>query len=179
MPDPQHSDLDRPPFAEVYREHAARVYRYCLSQVGNAGDAEDLATDVFASAFAAYGRERSGPVLPWLLTTARNAIVDHYRRRSRRSALAARFLGAESEADPAADVEGEVVVRDELRRVLRAMRGMPERDRTLLGLRIAADLPYAEIGTVLGVSEHAATVRTRRRSGASPVRGCPRAPGAL
>ncbi|MCA1655641.1 MAG: hypothetical protein LC635_04185 [Pseudonocardiaceae bacterium] len=45
---------ERPSFEQVYRTHAARVYRYCLSQVSNRGDAEDLAADVFAGAFHAY-----------------------------------------------------------------------------------------------------------------------------
>lgn len=43
-----------PSFEDVYRTHAARVYRYCLSQVSSTHDAEDLAADVFASACRAY-----------------------------------------------------------------------------------------------------------------------------
>jgi RNA polymerase sigma-70 factor, ECF subfamily len=153
-----------PPFEQVYQEHAVRVYRYCLSQVGNPSDAEDLAAEVFAAAFAAYGDARltAGVVLPWLLRIARNEVIDHHRRRSRRSALLARFFGGESDLDRSVDVEGEVVVRDELRQVVTAMRRLSARDRTLIGLRIAAGLPYAEVGQVVGVSEHAATVATKR-----------------
>jgi RNA polymerase sigma-70 factor (ECF subfamily) len=167
VPDAQPSDLpevELTPFEQVYQECAARVYRYCLSQVANASDAEDLAAEVFAAAFAAYqgSQPPGGMVLPWLLRIARNEIIDHHRRRSRRSALLARFFGGDSDADASADVESEVVSRDELRRAVAAMRDMSERDRTLIGLRIAADLPYAEIGEVLGLSEHTATVATRR-----------------
>jgi RNA polymerase sigma-70 factor (ECF subfamily) len=153
-----------PPFEQVYREHAARVYRYCLSQVGNACDAEDLAADVFAAAFAAYlgARLDGGVVLPWLLRIARNEVIDHRRRRTRRSALLARFFGGQPEIDRTVDVEGVVVLRDELSRALAVMRALSERDRMLIGLRLAADLPYGEIGEVVGLSEHAATVATRR-----------------
>ena len=153
-----------PSFELVYREYAVRVYRYCLSQVGNASDADDLTAEVFAAAFAAYPtvRLRDGVVLPWLLRIARNEIIDQRRRHSRRSALLARFFGGESEQDRTVDVEGEVVTRDELQQVVTAMRGLSPRDRTLIGLRIAAGLPYAEIGQVLGIAEHAATVATKR-----------------
>jgi RNA polymerase sigma factor (sigma-70 family) len=156
--------VDVQSFEQVYRKHAARVYRYCLSQLGNASDAEDLAADVFAAAFAGYpaAKLESAVVLPWLLRIARNAIIDHRRRHARRSALLARFFGGGSEVDGAVNVEGEVVLRDELRHVMSAMRHLSERDRTLIGLRIAAGLPYAEIGEVTGLSEHAATVATRR-----------------
>jgi RNA polymerase sigma-70 factor (ECF subfamily) len=155
---------DSPPFEQVYREHAPRVYRYCLSQVGNVSDAEDLAAEVFAAAFAGYRAARlaDGVVLPWLLRIAHNEVIDHRRKRTRRSALLARFFRNDSELDCSADVEGEVVLRDELRQALTAMRQLSERDRTLIGLRIAAGLPYAEIGSVVGLSEHAATVATKR-----------------
>jgi RNA polymerase sigma-70 factor (ECF subfamily) len=156
--------VEPPPFEQVYRDHAARVYRYCLSQVSNASDAEDLAAEVFAAAFASYDGTRfaEGVVLPWLLRIAHNQVIDHRRRRTRRSALLVRFFGGESDLDTSADVEGEVVLRDELRQVLVGMRKLSERDRTLIGLRIAAALPYAEIGAVIGISEHAATVATKR-----------------
>jgi RNA polymerase sigma-70 factor (ECF subfamily) len=151
-------------FDEVYREHAARVYRYCLSQLRNPTEAEDVAAEVFVSALAAYERTRPSAedVQPWLLRIARNEIIDRDRRRRRWSTLFARFLAGGSEIDPDASVEAQVVLRDELRRVLVVMARMSPRDRELVGLRLAADLPFAEIGRVMGMSEHAATVATRR-----------------
>jgi RNA polymerase sigma-70 factor (ECF subfamily) len=156
--------VDPPLFEQVYREYAGRVYRYCLSQVGNASDAEDLAAEVFASAFASYHTARfaEGVVLPWLLRIARNEVIDHRRRRTRRTAVLTRLFGGESDLDRSADVEGEVVLRDELRQAIAAMAQLSDRDRTLIGLRVAAGLPYAEIGAVVGLSEHAATVATKR-----------------
>jgi len=153
-----------PAFEEVYQSNAARVYRYCLSQVSDRSDAEDLAADVFAAAYRAYPSADlpAGTVLPWLLRIARNAIIDHRRKHTRRSALVSRFFGASSEADPAVDVVGEVVLRDEVRQAIGAMRHLSDKDRTVIGLRVAAGLPYAEVGAVLGISEHAATMATTR-----------------
>lgn len=152
------------PFEQLYRDHSARVYRYCLSQVSNRGDAEDLAADVFAAAFHAFATASltPGAELAWLLRIARNAIIDYRRKHTRRSALLAKFFGGESEADPKANVEGEVVLRDEVRRALAAMTHLSDSDRTVIGLRIAAGLPYAEVAAVLGVSEHAATMKCKR-----------------
>jgi len=148
----------------VYRSHSARVYRYCLSQVSDRGDAEDVAADVFAAAFRAYAKAEleAGAVLPWLLRIAHNAVIDYRRKKTRRRAVLVRFFANESETDDRTDVEGEVVFRDEVAQALRAMRHLSERDRTIIGLRIAAGLPYAQVGTVLGLSEHAATVATKR-----------------
>lgn len=163
---PRAADLpaaEPPSFEQVYRDCSPRVYRYCLSQLGDPGEAEDVAADVFAAAFARYPPAWSdGVVLPWLLRIARNQVIDHRRRRSRRSALVARFAGGQTEADPGVNVEGQVVLRDELRRVIAAAARLSARDRTLIGLRLAAGLRYAELGEVLGMTEHAATVATRR-----------------
>jgi RNA polymerase sigma-70 factor, ECF subfamily len=119
---------------------------------------------VFVSALAAYERTRpdAADVQRWLLRIARNEIIDRDRRRRRRSLLLARFFSGGSDVDHTADVEAAVVLRDELRRVLDVMKRLSARDRLLVGLRLAADLPYAEIGEVLGMSEHTATVATRR-----------------
>lgn len=151
-------------FEQVYRDHAARVFRYCLSQVSNRGDAEDLAADVFTAAFHAHpGADVPREAEPaWLLRIARNAVIDHRRKHSRRSALVARFFGGETEADPKVDVEGEVVMRDEVRQALAAMAHLSDKDRAILGLRIAAGLSYAEVGAVVGLSDHAATMACKR-----------------
>jgi RNA polymerase sigma-70 factor (ECF subfamily) len=151
-------------FEQVYREHSSLVYRFCLSLVRDPAEAEDVAAEVFVSALASYERTLPGPgeVRPWLLRIARNEVIDRDRRRRRRSVLLARFFSGRSEADPQINIEAQVLVRDELRGVLDAMRRLSARDRQLVGLRLAADLPYAEIAEVLGMSEHAVTVATRR-----------------
>lgn len=157
-------EIGAPSFDEVYREHAARVYRFCLSQVRDPAEAEDVAAEVFVSALSAYERTRpdAEDVQPWLLRIARNEIIDRERRRQRRSLVLARFFSGGSEMDPTVNVEAQVLIRDELKRVLDVMKQLSARDRLLVGLRLAADLPYAEIGAVVGISEHAATVATRR-----------------
>jgi RNA polymerase sigma-70 factor (ECF subfamily) len=151
-------------FEEVYREHAGHVYRFCLSQLRDPGDAEDAAAEVFVSALGAYERTvpPAGEVQAWLMRIARNEVIDRQRRRRRRSLLLARFFGGTTEADPRVNVESQVVLRDELRRAIDAIARLSSRDRVLVGLRLASELPYAEIGQVLGMSEHAATVATRR-----------------
>ncbi len=151
-------------FDEVYREHASRVYRFCLSQVRDPAEAEDIAAEVFVSALASYARTSppANEVRPWLLRIARNEIIDRDRRRRRRSLLLARFFSGGSEVDPDANVEAQVVIRDELRAVLRVLGRLSARDRMLVSLRLAADLSYAEMAGVMGMTEHAVTVATRR-----------------
>jgi RNA polymerase sigma-70 factor (ECF subfamily) len=151
------------PFDEVYRAHADSVFAFCWSQIGNHSDAEDLAADVFASAFAAYATSGPDPekLRAWLIRIARNAVIDHYRKNGRRSAILARFFSrADEHADT--DIEGEIIMRDEVTHVIGTMRRLRERERLVIGLRVASNLSYAEIASMLGVTEHAATMATRR-----------------
>ena len=55
------SETDIVPFGDIYAANAAGVYRFCLSQLRNASDAEDVTAEVFASAFAAYRRAYPRP----------------------------------------------------------------------------------------------------------------------
>ena len=151
------------PFEEVYRSYADSVFAFCWSQTGHHSDAEDLAADVFASAFAAYLSTRPDPekLRAWLMRIARNAVIDYYRKNGRRSAIVARFFSRPEDVAEA-NVELEVVQRDEAAYVVRQMARLRERERLLIGLRITSDLSYAEIAAVVGMTEHAATMATRR-----------------
>lgn len=75
----------RPSFDDVYLVHAASVYRFCLSQIGQAEAAADVTHDAFIKAFAAYERVSPEPetTRTWLLSIARNCCVDYHRQNSR------------------------------------------------------------------------------------------------
>jgi len=52
--------------------------------------------------------------------------------------------------------------RADIKRVTTALAGLGDRERQLIGLRVAGDLTYREIADVLGTSEAAAKVATHR-----------------
>ena len=159
MPAPD-VELSPLPFERVYERHAGPVYRFCLSQTGNVATAEDVASDTFAAALAAYERVRphESGLRPWLFRIARNEAIDHRRRVGR----ARRFLDRQWFRPEPEHVEDAALLRAELREVIAAMSRLSRRDRQLLGLRLAAGLSFAEIGTVTGMQEAAARVGTHR-----------------
>jgi RNA polymerase sigma factor (sigma-70 family) len=146
-------------FEDVYVRYADPVYRFCLSQVREPAAAEDVAADVFASAFAAYpAKLGEGDVRPWLFRIARNAVID----RQRHARVHARWMRTHRVDPNRNDVERTAEIRQTLRAVLAAVGRLDSRDRLLVGLRIAAGLPYAEIGAVLQMNENAARMATHR-----------------
>jgi len=149
------------PFDEVYREHADAIYRFCVSQLRDAATAEDITADVFAAAFAAYERVHpdAAGARTWLFRIARNAVIDQYRREGRRRSLLARIGRDRSFPD---SVEATVELRSDLQSIRAALETLRERDRQLVGLRVAAGLSFADIGAVLGMREGSAKMATHR-----------------
>jgi RNA polymerase sigma-70 factor (ECF subfamily) len=149
------------PFEELYRSHAGSVHRFCLSQGYDSVAAEDITHETFFKAFVAY--QRVGPHLTsarvWLLAIARNLCADQQRRRGRWRRLWSRL--AERPA-VAGSVETVAEHRADIERVTIALAGFSDRERQLIGLRVAAGLSYREIAELMRASEAAAKVATHR-----------------
>ena len=150
-----------PPFDDVYTSHAANVYRFCLSQLGDAEAAADVTQDAFIKAFSAYERVSPDPetTLTWLISIARNCCVDYRRQNGRWQRLLRRL---ERFRESPLDVEVLAHHHSELERATAAIVRLRARERELIGLRVAADLSFREVAALVGISEEAAKVATGR-----------------
>jgi RNA polymerase sigma factor (sigma-70 family) len=145
-------------FLETYDRHAGTVLRYLRIAVGD-GDAEDLCSETFCSAWTAWARYKGdrSAALPWLMRIARNRAIDRSRRRKSHpvDSLETHLDAAPSTAvDPTERLQLEA-----------ALSKLSPGDRELLALR-AAGLTHAEIGRLQKRREHAvktAWVRALRR----------------
>jgi RNA polymerase sigma factor (sigma-70 family) len=136
-------------FGEMYDDHVWDVYAFIGYRVGNRPDAEDLTQRTFERALAAWRRFDPGRASErtWLLSIARNLVIDHYRanRSGRERSLDA--LGVELE--PHASERYELGVEPALARALAQLK---TRDREVIALRFGGDLTVPEIGEMLGLS---------------------------
>lgn len=78
---------DRNAFAELYRTHVDRIYRYIYYRVESQATAEDLTGEVFLRMLESLPgyQDRSVPLLVWLYRIAHARVIDHYRRSKRSS----------------------------------------------------------------------------------------------
>ena len=137
------SDLD-----ELYRAHAAEVYRYVYAVLGNRADAEDVTQTTFVNALRALERgERPRKPANWLITIAHNLIRQRFRQqqsRPRQVELDRDVPTLEADADGPA-------IED----LVRALQRIPETQREALVLREMEGRSYKEISGILDVSETA------------------------
>ncbi|MFD5682144.1 MULTISPECIES: sigma-70 family RNA polymerase sigma factor [Streptomyces griseus group] len=98
---------DREAFATLYNAHAPEVSRYILGRVRDVHLAEDLVSETFLRAlsrigtFTWQGRDFGA----WLVTIARNLVVDHFRlSRTRLEVVVGDALDTDAVVDSAEDM---------------------------------------------------------------------------
>lgn len=132
-----------------FRAEYPRLVRMLQALSGDRQRAEDLAQEVLASAHADWTRvSRYDSPGAWVRRVALNRSLNAQRKRRREAAAIERM----SHADQMNEVE--LADAD----VWRAVRSLPKQQRWAVALFYVADVPVAEIATVLGCSD--GTVKT-------------------
>lgn len=142
-------------------EHGPRVLRVCRA-ILDAYDAEDAWSETFLSALRAYPTLRpDSNIGGWLVTIAHRKAIDRVRASARApipvEVVPERPHPAEehSPSDPA---------------LWAALAALPSKQRGAVAYHHIGDLPYSEVGALLGTSESAA-----RRSAADGIASLRRA----
>jgi len=138
-------------FQQIYDRWAVPVYQYFYHRTGQPEGAEDLTSKLFLSAYQALPRyQHRGHFPAWLFAIARNLSREYFRKTRRETPLSnAQHLVA------ASDPPGEVAHQDEITRLNRLVKSLPEDDQELIRLRYVAELPFAEMAIVIGKREDA------------------------
>ena len=162
MPDSDKAQLDAE-FADLYRAHLKDVYSYAYYRVGNHHDAEDLTEQTFLQAYRHFERalaESDGrPLRPWLIRIAHNLAANLYRDRSRKPQTPIEDSETLSATHTTEDlVEG----RDELARILKGIKELPDDRREALIMRFALGMDNREIARAMGRTDGATKVLLHR-----------------
>jgi RNA polymerase sigma factor (sigma-70 family) len=155
----------RPPFQALLDAHRGDVYRFLVAAVGPS-EADDCFQETFLAALRAYPRVRHVSNLrAWLLTIAHRKAIDAHRARRRR-AVPVESVPERAQEGRGAGAAGTLDGEPEL---WEAVRSLPKKQRTAILHRYVNDLPYNEIGAIVGCTEEAA--RQNVRAGLTNLRG--------
>ncbi len=142
---------------ELYRRHAAPVYRYALALCGHADWAADATQEAFvalATRPAGFDPTR-GALGAWLAGVARHALAARWREGRLLDPLPEDGLDAEDAASP----EALLVAAQDSAGFWAALRELPAPFREALVLVDLQERPYAEAACIAGVEIN--TLRTR------------------
>jgi RNA polymerase sigma-70 factor (ECF subfamily) len=136
---------DRDALRLLYVRYSENVYGYVRSIVRDEKEAEDLTQHVFLKLITAICKydDRGVPFSAWLLRLARNAALDHLRRR--RATPAEEVYGADTHIDEDS--------QDRARSLRAALDTLPEEQRNVVVMRHVIGLTPLEIADKMGRSE--------------------------
>ncbi len=135
----------------LVRQHQGRVYGIAMTYVADPDEARDLAQEIFVRVYRNIdGCRESDRFLPWLVRIARNACIDHLRRRKARPP--ARDIPAdEAWGLASSDPSPEDVSEDSSRRrlVATALQRLSDINREIILLKDMQGLSLDEIAKML------------------------------
>jgi len=151
-------------FEALYARHKGPLYRLVLRSVRTAGEAEELAQEIWMrviGARASYAPKAR--FTTWLFSVAHNRLIDHWRARG----LSVMSLddpdheAPEPAAGPGAEPERQLEAAQAARRLATAIAALPLAQREAFLLHHEAGLTAVEIARATGSDEEAAKSRLR------------------
>jgi RNA polymerase sigma-70 factor (ECF subfamily) len=148
-------DMDA--FQSLIEAHQARVVGTVAKMLGDDVDSEDIAQQVFIRVWKSAGRyQPTAKFTTWLFKITRNLVFNELRRRKRHPVTPLQLEEEEHFFQPA---DGDAMSPDaslldaELNDAIQlAIDALPETQRMAIVLRRYEEMPYDEIGEVLGLS---------------------------
>ncbi|HEV2287923.1 MAG TPA: sigma-70 family RNA polymerase sigma factor [Candidatus Acidoferrales bacterium] len=143
---------DAEAWAEIYREHAPAIFRFCRRAMPSREDAEDATSEVFIKVRSKLDQyDASRPFTAWLYRVAANHCWDMLRRRRVRQDLETGDVESMPLEHPDPGQLEQLLAEKSREEVRKALDILPDRTRMALTLRYFSDMSYDEIAETLGV----------------------------
>lgn len=136
---------------DLYRAQRLPLLRLAVLLTDDPGTAEDVVQDAFVALQRRWHAVDPAAAVGYLRTSVVNGVRTLYRRRR----VARRHLHVAGPGDDAPSADLAVLLTEEQREVVEALRTLPRRQREVLVLRYYVDLAEADIADALGISRGA------------------------
>lgn len=149
----------------LYDRHSRAVYSLVLRILQQAASAEEVVQDIFLQLWrnAHQFQAARGPLLPWLLTMARNRALDHLRLKREKQRQREDTLDAEFIIVRAPNFEAEIDRERRAAKVRACMRALPAAQQKAIELAFFQGMSHSEIAAEL--REPLGTVKSWIRNG--------------
>jgi len=148
----------------LVRQYQSRIYGIAFHYLANAEDARDLAQEIFVRVYQNLGACTDvDAFLPWMIRIARNAAIDHLRRRKARAHDRRVALDQVADlADQRPSPEEASMAGSRKRLIHRALQELSELNREIILLKEIHGLQLDEIASLLDIPLGTAKSRSNR-----------------
>ncbi len=147
-------------FSHVVETHRPQIFRFLLASLRDVDLAETLTQECFLKAHRNWARFRGdSSAMTWLMRIAINLQKDHWRNRRlqfwRHTRINSVDLDEASDWLPSGEssAEQQLLAREQVRQVWKAVAKLSERQRTVFLLRYVEERDLSEIAQATGLSE--------------------------
>jgi RNA polymerase sigma-70 factor (sigma-E family) len=133
----------------LFRAHRLSMVRLALLLVDDRESAEDVVQEAFAGLHRRWAALRTDEAA---LGYLRTSVVNGSRSMLRRRRTVRRNPQPAADALTVEPADGRILLAEQHREVLAALRQLPERQREVIVLRYWSELPEAQIAAALGIS---------------------------
>lgn len=153
-------------FVEAYDLYIDQIYRFVFFKVGNKEEAEDITSAVFLKTWNHIQESEKlveKTLKALLYKIARNAIIDHYRKRSNQTNFS---IDDEENGFDAIDekqnIEENFQIKNDIELVQSKLQELKDEYREIILLRYINEMSIEEIAVILGKSKGNIRVLTHR-----------------
>lgn len=139
-------------FIALYKDRQKKLVRYVQRFLRSTAEAEDVSQEAFLRAYAAEVGGATAYSEALLYTVARNLALSELRKRTTRASEEYEELFHRDANQSRNDPEAQVIDRDLIACVERAMSRMPPKCLEVFQMRKIDDMSHAEISAQLGIS---------------------------
>jgi RNA polymerase sigma-70 factor (sigma-E family) len=144
----------------LYRAHAVSMIRIALIMVGDRATAEDVVQDAFLGLYRRWSKlDDPANALTYVRSAMLNGCRDVLRQRARRER---RDRAAASAWEPLPSAEAAALLSEDHRRILAAVRLLPDRQREALVHRFYLGMSEEETARAMGISRGTVKSTTSR-----------------
>ena len=141
-------------FRDFYNDNKDRLFGYLLRRTGDYHLAADISQESFTRYLERYSKRELS--LSLLFTIGRNLLYDNSRRQRPTIPYEEEQHGDDT------DEESAFLIREESRRVLKALQQLDPEETDVLSLAVSSGLSYREIAEMTGTSEANIKVKIHR-----------------
>ena len=141
-------------YTSMFEHHKAGIFSYLMRMSGDYELSRDILQETFARFLEHYSNSKASTTL--LFTIARNAMVDHWRKSRNHT------LFDEEHHASGTSAEHTMLVKESYRKMLDALKTLPEDEREVLSLAVSSELPYSEIAVIMNLTEANVKVKVHR-----------------
>lgn len=142
-------------FEYLYKKYNKSIYLFILKKTLNREIAEDITAETFFKLYELWDnlvKDHEKQILSWLYTTARNRVVDYYRKENKNTNL---NFDPESQEDIYEEIGYKIDMKNQTEKVYKAMQDLSDEKKEVLELRFKHGLKIKEISEIIGKNEGA------------------------